>query len=46
MNGHGVSLRLKAVQVLELAERKAYSPFILKTKVFLWTTQEQQGSKI
>ncbi len=27
MNSHGVSLRLKAVQVLELAEKKQYSPF-------------------
>lgn len=34
MNGHGVSLRLKAVQVLELAERKAYSPFDIEDEGF------------
>jgi len=34
MNGHGVSLRLKAVQVLELAERKPYSPFDIEDEGF------------
>mgnify|MGYP003136196526 FL=1 len=33
-SGHGVSLRLKAVQVLELAERKAYSPFDIEDEGF------------
>ena len=27
MSSHGVSLRVKAVQVLELAEKRQYSPF-------------------
>jgi len=34
MREHGVSLRLKAVQVLELAERKAYSPFDVEDEGF------------
>ena len=34
MREHGVSLRLKAVQVLELAERKPYSPFDVEDEGF------------
>ena len=43
MSGHGVSLRLKAVQVLELAERKAYSPFDIEDEGFSMDDTDATG---